>query len=345
MAEDLQIRAYAASPEEWDDFVCSCAGWTHCHLYGWRRVIERAMGHRAHHLAARDANGRLVGVLPLTRVRSVLFGDYLVSMPFLNYGGPLGTDAAVAGLAQSAARLADEFGCRLMELRSRYELPVDLPASQRKVTVTLPLPPGDPEALLNSFKSKVRSQVRRPMKEGVEVEFGHDQLDGFYEVFAQHMRDLGTPVLSRVWFEEIAATFADSAWIGCARLSDGTPVAGGFGFRWDREFEMTWASALWAYSRIAPNMLLYWRFMERAVREGIETFNFGRCTPDGGTHRFKMQWGSEDAPLWWYHRPSDAGEQTPSPEAGAYSWGPKMWRRLPLPVANRIGPHIVRLIP
>lgn len=340
----LSIMKYPGPADEWDDFVRSRPDWTHFHLYGWRGVMERAMAHETHYLAARDTEGGLAGVLPLVRVRSPLFGDYLVSMPFLNYGGPLGSEAAVGALAATAAELADSLGCKLMELRSRHELPLELPASHRKVTVTLPLSPGDPDAVLASFKSKVRSQVRRPMKEGVEVAFGTDQLDGFYAVFAEHMRDLGTPVLGRGWFEEIAATFGDSVWFACAR-HDGKPVAAGCGFRWDREVEMTWASALWAYSRIAPNMLLYWRFMERAAEEGLETFNFGRCTPDGGTHRFKMQWGSEDEPLWWYHRESDAGESTPSPDDDVFSWGPKLWRKLPLSVANALGPRIVRCIP
>lgn len=345
MASGVQVDAYDGEAAEWDAFVRSSEGWSHFHLYDWRRVIERAMDHRTCYLAARNETGGLVGVLPLVRVRSLLFGDYLVSMPFLNYGGPLGSDRAIVALANEAVDLADEAGCRLLELRSRRKLPLSLPASHRKVTVTLPLTPGDPSAVLASFKAKVRSQVRRPKKDDVFVHFGHDQLDGFYSVFAEHMRDLGTPVLSRTWFEEIAATFGESVWYGCARLPDGKSIAGGCGFRWDKEFEMTWASSLWDYSRIAPNMLLYWRFMERAAIEGLEVFNFGRCSPGSGTHRFKLQWGGGDEELWWYHRPSDAGEQTPNPDEGLFSWGPKLWRHLPLSVANRIGPRIVRSIP
>lgn len=339
------VGSFAGDAADWDAFVRSRPGWTHFHLYGWRGVIERAMGHDTPYLAAKDAEGRLAGVLPLVRVRSLLFGDFLVSMPFVNYGGPLGSDEAVRELADAAVAMADEAGCTLLELRSRDELPIELPASHRKVTVTLPLTPEDPDEVLMSFKSKVRSQVRRPLKDDVHVEFGREQLDGFYAVFAENMRDLGTPVLGREWFEEIAATFEDSVWFATARLPDGKPIAGGCGFRWDGEFEMTWAGSLWDYSRIAPNMLLYWRFMERAAEEGIETFNFGRCTPDGGTHRFKMQWGSEDERLWWYHRPSDVDRQTPSPDDGVYSLGPRLWRKLPLGLANAVGPRIVRLIP
>lgn len=339
------VTPFQGAESVWDAFVRAQPGWSHFHLYGWRGVMEQAMGHDTVYLVARDSSHEIEGVLPLVRVRSFAFGDYLVSMPFLNYGGPLGTDAAVAALAEAAVELADDFGCKLMELRSRHELPLDLPASHHKVTVTLPLTPGDPDSVLMSFKAKVRSQVRRPLKDDVSVTFGHDQLDDFYAVFAQHMRDLGTPVLARSWFEQIAATFRDSVWFGCARLPDGTPVAGGCGFQWADEFEMTWASSLWDYSRLAPNMLLYWRFMERAAKEGLETFNFGRCSPEGGTHKFKMQWGSQDEPLWWYHRHSDADATTPSPDEGAYAWGPRLWRKLPLGFTNLLGPRIVRLIP
>jgi hypothetical protein len=108
---------------------------------------------------------------------------------------------------------------------------------------------------------------------------------------------------------------------------------------------MTWASSLYAYNRISPNMLLYWSFMERAITEGVSLFNFGRCSPGAGTHRFKRQWGSRDEQLHWYQYGSGDQAATPSPDDGAYAWGPKIWRRLPLPVATALGPWIVRSIP
>lgn len=341
---DLGVQEFTGSPAEWDYCVRRSRSWTHCHLWGWREIMERALGHETIYLGARTPSGQLDGVLPLVRVRSMLFGHYLVSMPFLNYGGPLGTDDAVRALAAAAVARADADRCRLLELRSRTRRPLGLPASHRKVTVTLPLSPADPDAVLAKFPSKVRSQVRRPLKEGVDVRFGPDQLRPFYAVFARHMRDLGTPVLGRRFFEIIASTFGDDVWFGCA-WHGGKPVAAGCGFRWASEFEMTWASALRAHSRTSANMLLYWRFMELAANEGLTTFNFGRCSPGSGTHRFKRQWGGEDETLWWYHRVSDEGTATPSPDAGGLSLGPKVWRRLPLAVAGAVGPRIVRFIP
>lgn len=341
----LAVGLHAGSGAEWDEFVRRQPGWTHCHLHGWRSVIADALGHECIYLAARDAQGRLAGVLPLVRVRSLVFGHYLVSMPFLNYGGPLGSDEAIRALAGRAAELAARDGVKLLELRSRGPLPIDLPVSHRKITVVLDIPPGRAEALWTALPSKVRSQVRRPQKEGVEVRFGPDQVEPFFRVFSHHMRDLGTPTQPRRLFEAIAGAFPGDAWFGCAYLA-GRPIACGAGFRWGREFEMTWASALTAYNRIAPNMLLYWAFMERAAGEGIEVFNFGRCSPGGGTHRFKRQWGSRDEQLSWYQwTPQGAPAATPSPDEGAYAWGPRLWRRLPLPLATALGPRIVRYIP
>jgi hypothetical protein len=157
------------------------------------------------------------------------------------------------------------------------------------------------------------------------------------------MRDLGTPVQSRALFEALADAFGDDLWVGAAWLGD-VPVAGGVGFRWGTEFEMTWASSLHAHSKLSPNMGLYWAFMERACREGLSCFNFGRCSPGVGTHRFKRQWGSRDEQLWWYQHGAGAAA-TPSPDDGAYSWGPRLWKKLPLPLANLLGPPIVAGIP
>ena len=176
------------------------------------------------------------------------------------------------------------------------------------------------------------------------MRFGPDQVDPFYGVFARHMRDLGTPVQSRRLFQSIMETFPDSAWFGCAYLND-EAIAAGCGFAWNGEFEMTWASALREHNRIAPNMLLYWRFMERAVEQGLTLFNFGRCTPGRATHRFKQQWGPREEPLWWYQHAQQGEASTPSPDDGAYSWGPKLWQRLPLSIANVVGPRVVQYIP
>ena len=108
---------------------------------------------------------------------------------------------------------------------------------------------------------------------------------------------------------------------------------------------MTWASSLNAHKRIAPNMLLYYRFMERAIESGITTFNFGRTSPNSGTHRFKSQWGARDEQLWWYDRAASEEVKTPSPTDSGYSWGPRIWKRLPTSVATMLGPRIVRYIP
>ncbi|HSJ65285.1 MAG TPA: FemAB family XrtA/PEP-CTERM system-associated protein [Gemmatimonadaceae bacterium] len=340
----LRIASNATPAAEWDAFVRQAAGGTACHWAGWRQVMERVFGHECHYLEARGPDGALAGVLPLVGVRSMLFGRYLVSMPYLNYGGPLGSEAAVRALADRAAGMAEAGRVRRLELRSRIALPLALEASHRKITVVLDLA-GDSDAVFKGFDAKLRSQIRRPKKEGVEIRFGHDQVEPFYRVFSQHMRDLGTPVMPRAWFEAIAETFGDAAWFGCAWLG-AEPVACGAGFRWGNEVEITWAAALRAHSRIAPNMALYWAFIERAVLDGARAFNFGRCTPGSSTHRFKRQWGTRDESLWWYGASRQgAPAATPSPSDGAYAWGPRIWRRLPERVATVLGPRIVRGIP
>ena len=340
----LRVEPFAGDAREWDDFVRRQGGWTHFHLFGWKHVITETFDHECPYLCARDAGGTLRGVLPLVRVRSIVFGHYLVSMPFLNHGGPLGDYEAVALLAAHAVELARRDGVKLLELRSRTPLEISMRVSHRKISVLLDLPPEGESKLWKGFDPKLRSQIRRPQKDGATVRFGAEEVAPFYEVFARHMRDLGTPALPRRWFESIARHFGDSAWFACAYMA-GRPVACGCALRWDAEVEITWASALVEFKRSAPNMLVYWSMLQRAASDGLRVFNFGRCTPGGGTHRFKQQWGGRDETLWWYDHSPTKDAHTPSPDDGAYSWGPRIWKRLPLPVATALGPRIVRYIP
>jgi hypothetical protein len=210
------------------------------------------------------------------------------------------------------------------------------------VTVLLDLP-ADPEVLFQErFRSKLRSQVRRPMKEGMEARFGLDQREAFYDVFRRNMRDLGTPVLPARFFELLAGAFPERIEFGVVR-HEGRPVAAGCGFHHGSEFEMTWASSLRELNHLAPNMLLYWRTMEHCIELGQTTFNFGRCTPGAGTHRFKLQWGSADEPLAWRQWPE--GERAPDGDSAVFAWATRVWSHLPLPVADRLGPVLARRIP
>ena len=148
--------------------------------------------------------------------------------------------------------------------------------------------------------------------------------------------------------QPVADVFPDDVHFAVAYHQD-QPIACGCGFLWNGEFEITWASALRSHKAMSPNMLVYWELMDRMVGAGARLFNFGRCTKDSGTYRFKMQWGGREEPLWWYQRARNAngtGEaSTPSPDHGVFALATRVWQRLPVPVASTIGPRVVRFIP
>jgi FemAB-related protein (PEP-CTERM system-associated) len=340
----ITVLPFDGANQEWDRSLKLLDDSTFAHLGGWREIMEEVMGHETLYRVAVDATGEINGLLPLVRVRSRLFGDYLLSMPFLSYGGPIGTDEARKALVQNATKEAERLGVDLLELRSHKPVQGPLEVSDRKITVTLDLPEDPRDLWENGLKAKVRSQIRRPKKEGVEARFGPECLDPFYGVFCRTMRDLGTPVLSRRFFQSIATTFPEQA-VFCSLHWRGESVAAGCGFHWREEFELTWAGALREYNPMAPNMLLYWSVIEDAISRGVRVFNFGRCSPGSGTHRFKKQWGGMDVPLPWAQWTPRGVMTTPNPEQKRFGLAIATWKRLPLPMANRLGPWISRCLP
>jgi len=328
---------------QWDRFVASQSQASFCHLSGWRHVIEDVMGHRCLYRCAVDAAGRIVGVLPLARIDSPFFGQHLVSLPFLNYGGPVGSAEACRELANMALREAHGTGAKSLVLRSREAVSSDVPPSQKKITVLLELASTPAEMWDQRFNAKFRNKIKRPQREGMDVRFGLSHVDAFYEVFAHNMRDLGTPVLPRAFFERVAETFPELCVVGAVYWKE-RPVAAGWGFVWRDEFEMTWSSSLRELGALKPNMLLYWAFMERLIEQGVARFNFGRSTPGSGPHEFKNSWGGVDVPLAWSEWPA-ATEHGDSREGRAMRAAVAAWRRLPLGVTKVVGPTLARALP
>lgn len=342
-APPLALVRMEGEDERWDRFVVG-AGGTVCHIAVWKRVMQEVFGHECHYLAAVDGTGEWQGILPLVELRSRLLGRYLVSMPFLNDGGPLGTLEARRALAEHAAQLAAERRVDLLELRNRQEQTCSLRTVRRKLSVHLPLPASAAELWEKGFRSKLRSQIRRPMKEAMEVRFGPEQRESFYAVFARNMRDLGTPVLPERFFASLAHHLTEQVIFG-AVYHQGCAVAAGCGFLWRGEFEITWASSLREFNALSPNMLLYWGFMEHVIGRGARLFNFGRCTPGGSTHRFKLQWGGTEVPLPWQQWAAREVHALPAADRPRFRLATQVWQRMPLPLANAIGPALARNLP
>jgi FemAB-related protein (PEP-CTERM system-associated) len=339
----VTIRIAADSDASaWDAYVASRPDRTGYHVWAWRRVFARAFGHESIYLMAGEGD-RVTGVLPLVYIESAIFGRSMTSLPFVNYAGVLAdTDEIGTALVEAAGAEAHARKCRHVELRHMARHFPSLPCRQHKVTMHLALSQG----MWDRLDRKVRNQIRKAQKSGLVAESGGVELrPDFYAVFARNMRDLGTPVYSPRVFDEVLATFPDATRLHVVRL-EGKPVAAGLTFTHDGTVEVPWASSVRDYNALCPNHLLYWDVMERAVTAGCHTLDFGRSTPGEGTFKFKEQWGARPIPLHWEYRLNN-GASLPNlgPANPKYRLVIEAWKRLPLPIATSLGPHIVRSIP
>ncbi len=333
---------------KWDKFVLSHINSTNYHQVIWKDIIEKTFGHKTYYLFALNDEEEIEGILPLVHMKSILFGNFLISLPFFNYGGLLANgQEAIDSLIIKAKEIGDALSVEHIELRHLIPLKNahDLKLKTHKVTMLLELP-DDPDILWKRFKSKLRSQIRRPQKEGMSVKIGGiDQLDSFYEVFSINMRDLGTPVYPKKFFLNILKSFPKNSWI-VSVFYNNLPVASGFIIGFKDVLEIPWASSIRKYNRLAPNMLLYWSILEFACKKGFKKFDFGRSSPNKGTYRFKKQWGATPHQLYWYYWLRNK-EQLPSinPDNPKYKMAIELWQKLPVGITKILGPMIVKYIP
>lgn len=333
--------------QQWNTFVMAAEHSSCYHQIGWKTVIEQSFGHKTFYLMAEDGSGNVEGILPLVQLKSRLFGNFLVSLPYFNYGGACASnEETLNSLLTEAKLLATKINAEHIEFRHTENLYAHLPVKTTKVAMRLTLP-SDPERLLKSFPAKLRSQIKRPQKEGMIANIGKlDELDSFHAVFSENMRDLGTPVYARSFFHHICEAFPETTWICTVRTREGVPVASGFlvGFR--ETLEIPWASSLKRYNALSPNMLLYWSVLKFASENGYSVFDFGRSTPGEGTYRFKEQWGAQPVPLYWHYWLRN-GSMLPelNPKNPKYQLAIRIWKQLPVPVTRMLGPAIVKYLP
>ncbi|WP_017444352.1 FemAB family XrtA/PEP-CTERM system-associated protein [Gayadomonas joobiniege] len=340
-----------ASPSDqfaWDEYVNKHPQATAYHLFGWGLAVAASYQHTPIYLMAYQ-NDAVVGVLPLVEFKKPLFGKHLSSLPFCDLGAVLADSTEISSqLLQAAQQIMQQQQIKELEYRASEVSPDEgIDMTERKVRMLLNLPDSS-QALWDGFKSKLRSQIRKAEKNGLTARVGHDSdlLDGFYQVFCRNMRELGSPVHSRCWFEQILKHYKNNIFIVNV-YANGEVVGGGIVLYTSCCASIPWASTLSKFNRLAPNMLLYWRLLEAVADAGITTFDFGRSTFSQGTYRFKKQWGAQPELLNWQTM-DNAGswqiDQASGQSGRLRATVEKTWQRLPLPLTCWAGPKIRKYI-
>ena len=324
----------------WDEFVSSCPEATFFHRAGWKTVIERAFGHRATFLYA-EADGRIEGILPLAEIKSVLFGHSLVSLPFCVYGGvAAATDAARSALDDAAVALAEKLGVGHLEYRSLAARHDNWAHSDLYVTFRRAIDP-DVEKNMNAIPRKQRAMVRKGIKAGLKSEID-DDVERFFAAYAHSVHRLGTPVFSKRYFEVLKDVFARDCEVQTITLERDL-VTSVMSFYFRDEVLPYYAGGMDKARDVAGNDFMYWELTRRACERGLKMFDFGRSKQGTGSFDFKKNWGFEPQPLHYEYRLVKA-KSVPevNPLNPKYQLAIKAWQRMPLALANLIGPHIAR---
>jgi FemAB-related protein (PEP-CTERM system-associated) len=346
LSETPVVRIFTTADEKrWDRFVLDHPKGSFFMLCGWKTVLEKTFGYRAHYFIA-ERNGEITGIAPLFAVSNWVTGRTLISVPFGVYAGVCAADAdSENALLDHLQSLARARRVEYLELRSRHSEPrTGFYAISRYVTFTSPLS-ADSEANLKRLPKDTRYMIRKAQKAGLRAQRGWDQLDSFFPLFAQNLQRHGTPAFPIELMRNIAAQFPQHSELLVIYASE-KPVAGvvSFFFR-DTVFPYYSGASLEA-PRLAANNLLYWEVMEGAAKAGLREFDFGRSKKGTGSYEFKTQWNMNMEEL--QYQTYLVKRTTPpnfSPTNPGFERAIRLWKKLPLWLTMRIGPRVVRWFP
>jgi FemAB-related protein (PEP-CTERM system-associated) len=336
----------AASAPAWDAFVRALPEATFFHLSPWAEVIRRSFGHPTHYAYA-EQDGAIAGVLPLARMKTRLFGDTLASTPFCVYGGTAAaTPEAAAALEAHAIALRQKLGAPVLEFRRLAaadpgwaERPPLYVTFRKPITIT----GDDAKDMQKNIPRKARAEVRKAIDRFKLTSVSDGDTDRLHRVYAESVRNLGSPVFPRRYFRLLGEAFPGEHDVTTV-LHEGAPVASVLNFHFRDEVLPYYGGGTAAARGVSANDFMYWEVMRRAGKErGATLFDFGRSKTGTGAFAFKRNWGFEETPLHYCYKLAE-GARIPdnNPNNPKYRLIIAAWKRLPLPVANLLGPPLVR---
>ncbi|MBV9890988.1 MAG: FemAB family PEP-CTERM system-associated protein [Rhizobacter sp.] len=330
-----------AAATRWDDFVVGCPEATFFHRSGWQRILRSIFRYETYFLFA-ETDGRIEGVLPLARVKTLLFGHSLVGLPFAVYGGvAAANEQAAEALEQAAQGLARELGVAHLELRNIAHRHEGWPMQDLYVTFRKEILP-DEHANLLAIPRKQRAMVRKGIANGLrsELDAGTER---FYALYADNVHRHGTPGLPRRYFDALRREFGGDCEVQTVTDKEGRPLSSVLSFYFRDEVLPYYAGDAPAARELAANDFKYWELMRRACQRGLRLFDYGRSKRGTGSYSFKKNWGFEPQPLHYeyclYKRESVPQTNPSNPKFRVLI---EVWRRMPIRVANWLGPIVVR---
>lgn len=339
---ELQVgRLLDGKNAEWDSFVEAQPEATFFHLSAWKTVIEESFGHDCHYLFARQGKD-IVGILPLTHVRGRIFGNSLISNGFCVYGGPVATTPeALEALDEAAIDLGRELRVERIEYRLRKPLHESWPCNDKTYVTFRKQIDSDPENAMKAIPRKQRAMVRKGIKQELRGKVDGN-VDRFFPLYAESVRNLGTPILSRRYYECLMSVFRDACEVVTV-TKDGEPLSSVLSFFFRDEVLPYYGGGGQAARAYAANDFMYWEVMRRACESGLRVFDFGRSKVGTGSFAFKKHWGFEPEPLHYEHRLLRLDEVPEiNPLNPKYALMVATWKRLPLAIANTLGPLVAR---
>ena len=330
-----------AKAKQWDEYVLNCPAGTFFHRSAWQEIIRDVFRHKTYFLLAEDETG-IRGVLPLAHVNSRLFGNALVALPFGVYGGVAASDAeALSILENEAQQLARQLGVDHLEFRNLRQHHPDWPTQELYVTFRKEILP-DVEDNLLAIPRKQRAMVRKGIKNGLESTVDRNT-DRFFALYADNVHRHGTPAFPKRYFETLHRVFGTDCEVLTVTGPDGQPLSSVMSFYFRDEVLPYYAGDDERARNLAANDFKYWELMRLACGRGLKVFDFGRSKHGTGSFSFKKNWGFEPQPLHYeyclYKR--DSIPQN-NPSNAKYRIFIEAWRRMPIGLANWLGPHIVR---
>jgi FemAB-related protein (PEP-CTERM system-associated) len=316
------------------------------HTNLWQQFISKSFSFNQKQqcfiIAKDQETNEIKTILPITKIKSKIFGNRILSTGFQEYGGVIGDQSYFPKMLKFLKNKYQK-NFQFLEIKgsiNQNNTPSEKILIKKVNYQRFILQLKDEKTVWDNIQKSKRKAIKKSKKECTCRELTINDLNQFYNLYLQNMRSFGTPPYNKQYFYNFFKMIQSQ---GHGKIygsfKDNKLISALLGFNYNNTVHITTAISNPKYKAFRPSDLMHWYFINWSIKNNYTSFDFGRVRTDSGQFEYKRKWGAQlsELPSFYFLLKDEQIPKLLDPSNKKYQLIIKIWQHLPLNVTKLVG--------